>query len=132
MEVRIEKQNDGSYIAYNTGDEKFVIIGTGETVAEAKEDFFNSIEETKETYEEEGLAIPEALNEKPNFHFDLSSLFEYYKVINVSAFAKIVGINATLLRQYKQGNTYVSDKQIEKIETGIHQLGKELCELKLS
>ncbi len=132
MEVRIEKQNDGSYIAYNTGDEKFVIIGTGDTVSEAKEDFFNSIEETKESYEEEGLSVPEALKEVPNFHFDISSLFEYYKVLNVSAFAKIVGINATLLRQYKQGNTYISDKQIEKIESGIHKLGKELCELKLT
>ncbi len=65
MEVRIEKQKDGSYIAYNTGDEKFVLIGTGDTVSKAKEDFFNSIEESKEIYEEKGLPIPEELASTP-------------------------------------------------------------------
>lgn len=68
MEVRIEKQNDGSYIAYNTGDEKFTIIGTGETVSEAKEDFFNSIDESKEVYEEKGFPVPEELKGEPVFH----------------------------------------------------------------
>lgn len=131
MEVRIEKQNDGSYIAYNTGDERFVIIGTGETVSEAKEDFFNSIEESKEVYEEKGFPIPEELKGEPVFHFDLSSLFEYFNMINVSAFARAIGINATLMRQYKQGDTYISETQLSKIENGIHSLGKELSALKL-
>lgn len=131
MEVRIEKQKDGSYIAYNTGDEKFVILGTGDTVSEAKEDFFNSIKETKEVYAEKGFPIPEALSGEPVFHFDLSSLFEYFSMINVSAFARAIGINATLMRQYKKGDTYISEAQLEKIEKGIHSLGNELTALKL-
>ena len=131
MEVRIEKQKDGSYIAYNTGDEKFVIIGTGDTVSEAKEDFFNSIEESKEVYEEKGLPIPCELNSEPLFHFDLSSLFEYFSMINVSAFARAIGINPTLMRQYKKGDTYISDTQLLKIEESIHSLGNELSSLKL-
>lgn len=96
MEVRIEKQKDGSYIAYNTSDEKFVLIGTGDTVSEAKEDFFNSIEESKEIYEEKGLPVPDELKGEPLFHFDISSLFEYYNMINVSAFARKIGIRPHL------------------------------------
>lgn len=67
MEVRIEKQKDGSYIAYNIGDENFELIGTGATISEAKEDFFNSIEETKKTYQELGGQIPEELESIPVF-----------------------------------------------------------------
>lgn len=129
MYVSIEKQEDGTYIAYNKGDDSMVLIGTGDTVAEAKEDFFNSIEEMGEGMTE--AERREHLTE-PEFHFDLSSLFEYYKVINISAFARMIGMNATLLRQYKRGGVYVSDKQVERIERGIHELGRQLCDLRLS
>lgn len=129
MEVKIEKQKDGSFIAYSENVPGLVAIGTGDTVKEAKEDFLNSLEEVSEFMTEEEKAEKISV---PVFHFDISSLFEYYKVINVSAFAKFVGINASLLRQYKQGNTYVSDKQIARIEEGIHRLGQELCELRLN
>ena len=129
MEVKIEKQSDGSYIAYNVGVEGLVAIGTGNTVSEAKADFVNSLEEMAEDMTEEEKA---RLITKPVFHFDIASLFEYYKVINISAFAKMFGMNDTLLRQYKRGDTYISDKQIERIESGIHKLGRELCELRLT
>lgn len=129
MEVRIEKQADGTYIAYNVGVKGLVAIGTGDTVAEAKEDFINSLQEAAEDMTDEKKA---RLITTPVFHFDISSLFEYYKVINVSAFARLIGMNDALLRQYKKGNTYISDSQIGRIEEGIHSLGKELCELKLS
>lgn len=107
------------------------LIGTGETVAEAKSDFMNSMQEMIESCKEDGEAIPTALTEEPEFFFDVSSLFEYYSVINVSAFAKLVGINDSLLRQYKRGGTYISDAQLSKIESGIHQLGKEFSSLRL-
>lgn len=129
MEVRIEKKEDGSYIAYSENVPGLVAIGTGETVSEAKDDFMNSLEELAEdmTEAEKAQKITE-----PIFHFDLSSLFEYYKVINVSAFARMFGMNDTLLRQYKKGNTYVSDAQIARIEDNIHKLGVELATLKLT
>ncbi|MDY6258621.1 MAG: hypothetical protein SPL53_02160 [Bacteroidales bacterium] len=131
MKVQIEKQDDGSYIAYNTTGDMLQLIGTGETVAEAKSDFMNSMQEMIESCKEDGEAIPTALTEEPEFFFDVSSLFEYYSVINVSAFAKLVGINDSLLRQYKRGGTYISDAQLGKIEAGIHQLGKEFSSLRL-
>ena len=131
MEVRIEKRSDGSYIAYNPDSEKFGIIGTGETVSAAKEDFFNSIEEIKDVLRENNEEIPVGLLGDPMFYFDISSLFEYFNMINVGAFARSIGINDSLMRQYKRGDTYISDSQLNKIETGIHQIGQELTELKL-
>ncbi len=130
MKVSIEKQSDGTYIAYNTTGENVVLIGTGDTVKEAKEDFFNSIEEVKATYEL-GEVMPECLTENIDFRFDISSLFEYYNMFNVSALGRYLGINDSLMRQYRRGDTPISDKQLEKIETGIHRLASELAALRL-
>lgn len=131
MKVSIEKQSDGSYIAYNTTGEKVRLIGTGNTVKEAKDDFFNSIDEVLQTYAEIGDDIPAFLNEEVEFRFDISSLFEYYSMFNVSALGRYLGINDSLMRQYRKGDTPISDKQLEKIEAGIHRLGSELAALRL-
>lgn len=131
FKVSIEKQEDGSYIAYNTNADGYSLIGTGETVKDAKADFLNSMEEIKELEEEEQKKPNPILSAEPEFKFDLSSLFEYYSMLNVSAFARFLGINETLMRQYKKGNTYISDVQLQKIENGIHKLGAEFSGLKL-
>lgn len=131
MKVTIEKQSDGSYIAYNTTGDKVQLIGTGESVNEAKEDFFNSIEEVKECFSERGEEIPLALTEPVDFSFDISSLFEYYSIFNVSALGRYLGINPGLMRQYKKGGTPISDAQLEKIESGIHRLAHELAAISL-
>lgn len=129
FQVSIEKQSDGTYIAYNTNVDGLSLIGTGNTVSEARQDFYNSMKEVAETYDEKD--VPECLKVEPEFKFDLASLFEYYSMLNVSAFARFLGINDALMRQYKKGNTYISDMQLQKIENGIHQLGKEFSSLKL-
>jgi hypothetical protein len=131
MKVSIEKQSDGTYIAYNTTGEKVQLIGTGNTVNEAKDDFYNTLEEVKESYADLGDAMPECLSEAMEFRFDISSLFEYYNMFNVSALGRYLGINDSLMRQYRKGSTPISDKQLEKIETGIHRLANELASLRL-
>ena len=130
FQVSIEKQSDGTYIAYNTNVDGLSLIGVGNTVNEAKADFFNSMKEVVETYDE-GEKVPQCLKADPVFKFDLASLFEHYSVLNVSAFAKFVGINDSLMRQYKRGNTYISESQLKKIEDGIHTIGKEFASLRL-
>lgn len=131
FKVSIEKQEDGTYIAYNANGDNYTLLGTGDSVKEAKADFLNSMQAFKEMEEEEkGTAAP-ILTTEPDFKFDISSLFEYYSMLNVSAFARFLGINETLMRQYKKGNTYISDTQLQKIENGIHQLGAEFSKLKL-
>lgn len=129
--VSIEKQKDDSYIAYNTNMSGCTIIGTRDSVAAAKKDFLDSMAGVAEAKRELGEEVPEAFSNVPDYKFDLSSLFEYYKMINVSAFARFVGINDTLMRQYRKGNTYISDAQLRKIEDGIHKLGNEFSRLQL-
>lgn len=131
MKVSIEKQSDGTFIAYNTTGDHCTLIGTGNTVKDAKEDFFNSIAEVRESYQERGDFMPVELTETPEFRFDISSLFEYYSMFNVSALGRYLGINDSLMRQYKKGDTPISDAQLEKIEAGIHRLGTELAALRL-
>ena len=130
--VSIEKQSDGTFIAYNTNVDETTLIGTGSTVAEAKDDFYNSMKEDIEICKEEGIEINEALFNEPEFRFDVSSLFEYYNFINVSAFARWIGMNESLLRQYKKGNVYVSEAQLKKIEDGFHRLSKDFSRLTLA
>lgn len=131
FKVTIEKDNDGTYIAYNTDDNDYTLIGRGGTVKEAKADFANSMCEVAATeLDREGKASP-ILSAEPEYKFDLSSLFEYYPMINVSAFARYLGINETLMRQYRKGDTYISDAQLKKIEDGLHKLGSEFVALRL-
>ena len=129
--VTIEKDSDGTYIAYNTDSTPYTLVGRGDTVSEAKADFENSIKEVAESEKARSGKIPIILKNKPSFNFDLASLFEYYSVLNVSAFARFIGINAALMRQYKGGNTYISERQLLKIEEGIHKLGADFTSLKL-
>ena len=129
--VTIEKDTDGTYVAYNTEDSDYVISGRGTSVEEARGAFMNTVRETAEYEMEESGKVSSILTEIPEFKFDLSSLFDYYKAINMSAFAKYVGINDSLLRHYKKGGVYISDAQLSKIEDGIHRLGQELSALRL-
>ncbi len=71
MKVVIEKQDDGTYIAYNIDGEQVGLIGTGETIEEAKEDFYNSINEVKEDFTEMGHTVPSCLNETISFKIDI-------------------------------------------------------------
>ncbi len=127
----IEKGKDGTYSVF-TPDISSTIIGEGNTVAEAKADFENSVKEILRFYKEEGKRLPNELkNIEFEYKFDIASLFNYYDWINTSKFAKTAGINAGLMRQYKAGIAYISDVQTHKIEAALHKLGRELTTVKL-
>lgn len=127
----IEKGKDGTFGIF-TPDLKSTIIGEGKTVEEAKNDFDNSVKEVSLYYEESGKDIPEELqNIEFEYKYDLASLFNYYSFINVTKFAKIAGINASLMRQYKSGNQYISENQVMKIENALHKIANEIAAIKL-
>jgi predicted RNase H-like HicB family nuclease len=127
----IEKGKDGTFGIF-TPDLKSTIIGDGNTVAEAKADFKNSVNELLLFYKETGKQIPEELTDiEFEYKYDVASLFNFYDFINVSKFAKAAGINSSLMRQYKTGNQYISENQILKIEIALHKMAKEIAEIKL-
>lgn len=125
----IEKGKDGTFGIFTPAIDT-TIIGSGASVAEAKLDFENSVREILASYE--GEALPAELQGITfEYKYDVASLFNYYSWINVSKFARIAGINPSLMRQYKSGNTYISEHQALKIENALHQLGNELVAVKL-
>ena len=63
---------------------------------------------------------------------DLPSFFEFYSVINAKALSKRINMNESLLSQYVNGKKEPSEKQIQKILTGIKDLGKELMQLEIA
>ncbi|MEI7844711.1 MAG: type II toxin-antitoxin system HicB family antitoxin [Chloroflexota bacterium] len=127
----IEKGKDGTFGVF-TPDIKHTIIGEGNTVSEAKRDFENSVTEVLASYTERGLAIPAELQGVEfEYKYDISSLFNYYNFINVSKFAQVAGINASLLRQYKMGNQYISENQVLKIEDAFHKVANEFATIRL-
>lgn len=126
----IEMGKDGTFGVF-TPDLESTIIGEGNTVAEAKADFENSVQEVIKTFEETGMRDPDDLqNITFVYKYDMPSFLSYYKYLNVTQFAKYAGINPSLMRQYKQGQ-YVSEKQVSKIQEAVHRIGKELAAVKL-
>ena len=106
------------------------ITGYGKTVEKAKVNFLSAVEETKSAY---GNDIPAFLKGELEFDYkyDIGSIFDYFGVLDAGQFAKKIGMNASLLRQYKSGHAKASDNQKKKIEAGLHALGRELISVRL-
>ena len=125
----IETGPDGGFDIVLMDLENHAIFGDGNTVQEAKEDLQNSYQEILDYYKEEGKPIPKELqNLEFVYKYDIASFFNEFKWINISALAKVLGMNKSLLYQYKKGNTYISHQQMKRIEKGVHELGRKLLE----
>lgn len=121
----IEKGKDG-YGAYREEKGLGTITTMGDTIAEIRA---NVVEAYNMFAEEAGKAAITA--DQVELKYDLASFFEFYKEINVSALSKRIGMQKSLLSDYKNGNRKPSAKQAKRILTGIKELGKELSELEL-
>ena len=127
----IEKGRDSMYTIFTPKINSF-IIGTGNTVEEAKADFENSVKEVKEVYADNNEELPKELqNISFEYKYDIASFFNYFDWINVSKFAKRTGVNGSLMRRYRSGE-YISQKQVSKIEKTLNELGREISEIKLT
>ena len=126
----IEKGEDGLF-GVHAPELENVIIGSGETVEEAKEDFMDGYNEMIETYIDDGKSVPEELkNVEFEYRYDISAFYNAHPYLNVSKLAKHMHINASLMRQYKHGQ-YISEEQILRIQDGIRMVGKELSTITL-
>ena len=131
--VIIEKGTDGFYSAYTPETVSTVLNGQGHTVEEAIEDLKVSMEEVIESYLETDGQVPEELQGDIDFEYkyDVPSLFNFFDEINMTTFSRKIGINASLLRRYKNGFAFASEKQVMKIKNGLHELGKQLSSAQL-
>lgn len=60
---------------------------------------------------------------------NLQRFFLTHKELNISEFAKRVGINPTLLRNYINGFKHPSKEREEEILKAVHAVGKEYAEV---
>lgn len=122
----IEKSKDNLYSVYPDKDiVKCAPFGYGQSIQEAKEDFFEAIEEFKEMKKEEMGAIPKEFeNLNIEFRYDVSTLFEELDFLNISKFAKYAGINESKMRQYTSGLCTPGVKASEKISNALKSIGE--------
>jgi hypothetical protein len=64
--------------------------------------------------------------------YALEAVFTEKKYLNLSELASRVGINRSLLAQYAAGIKFPSLERAQKIEEAIHDLGRDLLEIKLA
>lgn len=130
IEAIIEKTEEG-YGVYLSKVEGFA--GYGKTEDEAKEELRTVIDEYIEYCVGKKIAIePEFNNGNVDFEYkyDFSGFFEKFKFINATELANAIGINSSLLRQYKTGKAVASAKKKQEIEQGIHKLAHSLLTVK--
>ena len=100
----IETWPDGVFYIVLMDLKHHTIFGNGATIKEAKEDLQNSYKEILDYYADEGKPVPEELRDLEfEYKYAIASFFEEFKWINISALAKAIGMNPSLLYQYKKG-----------------------------
>lgn len=122
----VERGKDGSYGIY-TPNLKNTISGNGPTFADAKKDFEEAYQEIPEVFAMVGEPVPEELKDLEfEYRYDIASFYKAHPYLNVSQLARYIGINDTLMRQYRRGQ-YISEAQIARIQNGIRSIGRELA-----
>ena len=131
--VIIEKGSDGLFSAYTPETKSTVLNGQGSTVEEAINDMKEAMQEVIELYQETEEKVPDELQGPVEFEYkyDVPSVFNHFDEINLTTFSRKIGVNPSLLRQYKNGLAFASKKQAEKIKKGLHELGKQLSAAQL-
>jgi len=129
VEAIIEKASDGGYGIYIPSIPGIGVIG--DTEDEAKKNLLEVINDIVDQCKKDG--VEDMVNGgclDILYRYDPSAFFKTFKMFNVSYLAKTIGVNSSLMRQYKTGKTYISEARKKQIETGIHQLANELLDVK--
>lgn len=117
----IEKGEDGLFSIYT--EDVQGAYGSGLTEQEAKDDFMEQLEEQAEFCFERTGAYPEWHNGYiVEYNYSLTGFFMAFPFINVSEFAKAVGVNPSLMRQYKNGIAFASEKQRQSIQQAFESI----------
>ena len=128
--VIIEKDEKG-FSAF-TEDLPVVINGSGATVEEARAELLAGYRDLLAYYADRGEPVPEELKDLSfEYKYDISAMFNVFDFLNASKFAEWIGISPSLMRHYKSGDTYISQKQAKKIESGLHEIGRQFLSFSL-
>lgn len=126
--IALIERNDNNFYCITTRDavSGCYFGGYGSSVAEAKADFQDSIREQLEIAAEDGRNVPDASELDVEYHYDIPSFFNDFDWINVSAFAKLAGVNESKMRAYKTGVATASERTINKIMGAVNTIAATL------
>lgn len=102
------------------------IAVVGESLSELQDNLIEALTLHIEALEEDGESVDHLKGVDIELKIDMEQLFEYYSMINKTAFAEFIGINKSLLRKYSKGLANPSEARVKAINEGLHKLGKEL------
>ena len=122
---RIKMIVERTETGFSAFSDNYPIFTTGRTIPELIDNAFAA---STLYFENDEI---ELTHENIKFEIDFKQFFQYYKVLNSKFLADKIGMNPTLLSQYVQGHKKPSNKQTEKILSGIQQIGQELSEINL-
>ena len=128
ISVIIEKTSTG-FSAY--AKEINGLATVGNNISEIKENFNEVLQYHVEYLQEQGEKV--AITDFTiSYQIDLEQVFEYFSVINKSAFAEhYAEMNQSLFRQYTKGLATLSSDKMLQISKGLHKLADELSDLTL-
>lgn len=121
INMTVEKTDTG----FSAFSKTYPIYTTGQTIPEL---LGNALEAVELYFEDGDIKLSHS---DIKLEIDLQQFFKYYKVLNAKFLAEKIGMNPTLLSQYVQGHKKPSQKQTDKILTGIQQIGQELSTINL-
>ena len=133
IDVFIEKGLDGTFDVHfgeQTKGLTFGLLGQGNTVNEAIEDFYNSRDEIKAYYIEVSKPFPEDLEFV--FKYDTASFLAYYSnILSLAGLGRLTGIAQGQLSHYVTGRRKPSPKTVIKIEKSLHEFATEIGQVQL-
>lgn len=129
VKIIIERNGDSfsTYAANVSG-----VYGHGDTIEEAKQSALKGMELLKKYNKSENIPAILKSDYEVVFKFDAESFLNFYKkIFTNAALERMTGINQKQLQHYASGLKKPRPAQVKKIETAIHNLGKELIAVEL-
>lgn len=127
----IEKGDSEGYSIYAT-DDSVPVVGCGLTEEEARSDFEAVMAEQAEYIKEHTGNYPEWKDAQMEYRYDLTAFFLAFPFINVSEFAKSIGINPSLMRKYKNGLAAAGEKQKNLIQSKLTEIVQKMERVKFA
>ena len=127
VHITICVAKDGYYSAYC--NDYPALFGSGDTPEDARKELDETLRLTREDGKKHAVFYPDWLDEEYEFiiHWDIQSLLEYYSgIITPTALGRLSGIHPKQLWAYQHGISKPRRAQVAKIESALHQLGREL------
>lgn len=133
VKILISIAPDGFYSAYC--DDCPPIFGSGNTPDEAIEELRETIRLDKEIGKDKAAFYPDWFDDEYEFvvGWDIEDLLAYYAgIITPTALGRLSGIHPKQIWAYMHGRSKPRKAQLQKMETALHKLGHELCNISIS